>query len=123
MDRDEEAARRENVRRSYYQRFSDQGEESVRADLANRVLRGREARWAQDWIDSLDAEREAALRAEESSLARRATLAAEAAVEQARIANSEARSARRTAHMANAIAVIALMTAIAALISDIKSGS
>ncbi|PZQ55777.1 MAG: hypothetical protein DI555_07050 [Novosphingobium pentaromativorans] len=108
MDRDEEAARRENVRRSYYQRFSDQGEESVRADLANRVLRGREARWAQDWISSLDDERE-------SNREKRRDEISEETLSEARKANSIAERAIAKATMANTIAIIASIIAVAAI--------
>lgn len=108
MDRDAEATRREEVRRSYYRRFSDHGEQRVREDLANRVLRGREARWAQDWLFSLDDDR---ARSRENRLDE----ISEETLSEARRANQLAVQAIANAKTANIIATLAMIIAVVAI--------
>lgn len=105
-------------REEYYCDFERDGEAETRRQVEVGELSGEALSFARDWLGRFDAQREEERRAESSSLARRATLAAEAAVAEARVANAEASRARRAAQNANRIAIAALAITIIAIIKD-----
>lgn len=108
MSDDDIARDRASAREAWFARFEVQGEQAVRDALMDRIMTGRKARWAQDWLSSLDEERE-------SKREKRRDEISEETLAEARKANSIAERAIAKATMANTIAIIASIIAVAAI--------